>query len=74
MKKLILIAGILVVGLLAGLIFATREPVYNGKPLTAWLEQYQTNHFLPGTPNDLDKQADATLQHIGTNALPIYLQ
>jgi hypothetical protein len=50
------------------------EPVYQGKPLTGWLEQYSTNHWSAGHGGDLDRQAEAALQHIGTNAVPIYLQ
>jgi hypothetical protein len=50
------------------------EPVYQGKPLTSWLEQYGTNHWSAGHGGALDQQAEAALQHIGTNAVPIYLQ
>jgi hypothetical protein len=49
------------------------EPVYQGKPLTSWLEQYGTNHWS-GNHRDLEQEAKAALQHIGTNAMPIYLQ
>jgi hypothetical protein len=49
------------------------EPVYQGKPLRNWLEQFGTNHWSAGH-RDLDQQAEAALQHIGTNAVPIYLQ
>ncbi len=50
------------------------EPVYQGKPLTVWLQQFGTNHWSAGHGGDLDRQAEAALQHIGTNAVPIYLQ
>jgi hypothetical protein len=50
------------------------EPVYQGKPLTRWLEQFGTNHWSAGHGGDSDRQAEAALQHIGTNAAPIYLQ
>ena len=35
--------------LLTGLVWEIRhphEPAYGGKPLTGWLEQYSTNHFV----------------------------
>jgi hypothetical protein len=49
------------------------EPVYQGKPLSSWLEQFGTNDWSGGH-RDLVQQAEAALQHIGTNAEPIYLQ
>lgn len=51
-----------------------REPAYQGKPLTAWLKQFATNHWAAGFGGDLDRQAEDAIQHIGTNAVPIYLQ
>jgi hypothetical protein len=60
----------------AGLVFyllRPGEPVYQGKPLRAWLEQFGTNHWSAGHV-ELDQQAEAAIQHIGTNAAPIYLQ
>ncbi|HEV7927369.1 MAG TPA: HEAT repeat domain-containing protein [Verrucomicrobiae bacterium] len=50
------------------------EPVYQGKLLTGWLEQFGTNHWSVAHGGDLDRQAEAALQHIGTNAVPIYFQ
>jgi hypothetical protein len=51
------------------------EPVYQGKPLRSWLEQFGTNHWTgAGHDGDLDRHAEAALQHLGTNAVPIYLE
>jgi hypothetical protein len=50
------------------------EPFYQGKPLRSWLEQFGTNHWSVAHGDDLDRQAEAALQHLGTNAVPIYLQ
>jgi hypothetical protein len=66
--------------------FALRphEPIYQGKTLSAWLEQYWHNSgnvMLPYAPDlrprDLDVRvrdsAQAALLHIGTNGIPHYL-
>ncbi|EEF57880.1 HEAT repeat domain-containing protein [Pedosphaera parvula] len=45
----------------------SREPVYQGKRLSYWLEQYEKG-FKPGTPPPLAEEA---IRHIGTNALPV---
>ncbi len=58
---------------LVWLVLLPHEPVYQGKPLGFWLEQYGSNHWTHPN-NDLDKQAQAAIRHIGTNAIPIYLQ
>jgi HEAT repeat protein len=50
------------------------EPVYQGKTLRSWLEQFGTNHWAAGHGGNLDRQAEAAIQHIGTNAVPFYLQ
>jgi hypothetical protein len=63
-----------VVGLALLYFLRSGEPVYQGKLLTGWLEQFGTNHWSAGHGGDLDRQAEAALQHIGTNAVPIYFQ
>ncbi|HYG33628.1 MAG TPA: HEAT repeat domain-containing protein [Clostridia bacterium] len=53
----------------------TREPVYQGKRLTAWLSQYMANHWVAAKQNnELDKQAQAAIRQIGTNAIPSLLR
>jgi hypothetical protein len=61
-----------VAGIIAGLIwFAnTRDPVYQGKPLSAWLEAYNDNP----PPSATRHEADEALRHLGTNALPALLR
>jgi len=50
----------------------SREPVYQEKALSVWLDQYCTNHeSQPGS--DLDKDAETAIRHFGTNAIPTYL-
>jgi len=69
---------ILLAAAVAGIVFYyslhSAEPVYQGKALRSWLEQFGTNHWAPGHGGNLDRQAETALQHFGTNAVPIYLQ
>src|SRR5579864_2809300 len=51
-----------------------REPVYQGKRLTVWLEQYGTNHFPTVRDGPLGKEAETAVRRIGTNAIPVYLK
>jgi HEAT repeats len=51
-----------------------REPVYQGKRLTAWLEQYDTSYMAGQGGGDVGQQAEAAIRNIGTNALPLCLQ
>lgn len=49
------------------------EPIYQGKPLTFWCEQYADN-FYPDSDNELKKQAELAIRTIGTNAVPTLLR
>jgi len=73
-KRHIWLAGLLLAAIVGVIWLVTRagDPVYEGRRLHVWLEQYGTNHWHPG--GELEKQAQTALQHIGTNAIPIYLQ
>jgi hypothetical protein len=78
MRKRVYIALAVVLVALAGVIawqvLREREPVYQGKPLRVWLVQYGTNHWSAGRNGELDRQAEAAIQHLGTNAIPLYLK
>ena len=54
-----------------------KEPVYRGKPLSAWLEAYRM-HGMAGVETwqvRLEQQeADEAVRHAGTNALPTLLR
>ncbi len=70
-KERLILLGIAVVLLLTLLIWVLsppREPVYQGKGLSAWVHQFHTNHW------PLDKEAEAALQHFGTNSSPFLLK
>lgn len=63
-----------VVGAIVWWVLSLREPVYQGKRLTFWLDQYHTNHWSAGRGGELDKEAETAIRQIGTNAIPIYLR
>src|SRR5216117_1885461 len=62
--------------------FPTREPVYQGKSLSAWLDQHTRNGEIlyanPPPGYDIERvkraraqaEAEIAIKHIGTNALP----
>ncbi len=70
-------ALLILLSVLAGLttwqVLQVREPVSQGQPLTVWLRQYGTNHWTAGRGGDLDRQAQAAIRQVGTNAIPFYL-
>jgi hypothetical protein len=53
-----------------------REPVYNGKPFSAWAEQWGSNHWQSYSSADAkkaDQEAEAAIRHVGTNGIPFLL-
>src|SRR2546425_9708416 len=44
-----------------------REPEYEGKRLSEWVDRYATGSFNPG-------ESDGAVRHIGTNAVPFLLK
>jgi hypothetical protein len=86
-RKYILAALVIVViGGALWIMLRPREPVYQGKSLTAWLEQDVVNYLiayqqpLPGSEAEAAKrnrareEAEVAIRHIGTNALPYLLK
>jgi hypothetical protein len=65
-------ASLLIVLIWLGL-SARREPVYQAKPLSSWLQQYGTNHWASRN-TALDIQAENAIRQIGTNATPFLLK
>jgi len=60
---------VVIVGVIGWQVLREREPVYQGKPLRVWLKRYG------GTGGGLsDKQAEAAIRQIGTNAIPLCLK
>ena len=78
---LLTVAG---VGLTTWLILRTDEPIYQGKPLTAWLKEYCADydaylaahgvHADPRVEEDFHSEALLAIRAIGTNALPVLLR
>ena len=76
MRKPVTIALAIVMVALAGVIMwqlgCVWEPIYQGKALSVWLEEYD-NHFLFLNSPSRD-QAKSAIRQIGTNALPVLLE
>ncbi len=76
-RKRVQLALALLLLVLAGVIslqvLRAREPVCQGQPLSVWLKQYGTNHWTVGRDGKLDREAEAAIRQIGTNASPLYL-
>jgi len=66
---LVVIALIGTLGAVVWLILL-REPVYNGRKLSQWLEMY----VAPQQSVELDSQADQAVRHIGAKAIPTLLR
>ena len=62
---------LLVATAVAWLFLRRVEPVYNGKPLTFWAQQYGSNHW--SGRKELAREAEFAVQQIGTNAIPFLL-
>jgi len=62
-----------IVGMVVWQVLREREPVYQGKRLTVWLDQYHTQNWA-GHNRDSGRQAEDAIRHFGTNAIPIYLK
>src|ERR1700722_1326168 len=71
-RTVIFLALLIAVCGIAYFLVASREPVYQGKNLTAWLDQYRTNEWTNN--HDLEQQAETAVRHFGTNQIPRYLK
>jgi len=71
-KKRYILLGVLAVAAVGGLAWPAlrpQEPVYQGKALSFWLDQYGSNHWKRSDRN-LAQQAETAIRHFGTNAVP----
>src|SRR5258707_12233233 len=70
--------GIVLAGILAVLLWQsrrTREPVFEGRTLSSWLERHVANSSADPPYNSPGwHKEEAALRHIGTNAIPTLLQ
>src|SRR5947209_5268249 len=69
----LLVAG--VVGLLLWRVPSTREPFFEGRPLTSWLDHHVASSAA-SPPYDSPgwRKADDAIRRIGTNAIPMLLE
>jgi hypothetical protein len=63
---------LVVVGVIAWQVLRSSEPVYQGRPLSGWLDQWEKSSLFPGS--EARNQAQAAIRQIGTNALPLFLE
>jgi len=70
-KWTILPACVLVAWLLVVFLAGEREPSYQGRSLSAWIDRYVNP---PSQEPDAKREAAAAIQQIGTNALPCLLE
>jgi hypothetical protein len=75
-KRRILLAAIVVVamGVLTWFLIRPREPVYDGKPLSVWLQRYGDLNYDTVSEQLWHREADEAVRKIGTNALPLLLE
>src|SRR5712692_3461380 len=70
-KKRGFLLAVLAVALLGGLVWMLSrpaEPAYQGKPLSAWINEYN------GRPGDTNQAALVAIREMGTNAIPALLK
>ena len=67
-RILVVVLTLTALVILAWWLSLRREPSYRGRSLTVWLNQYETNRW------PLDKEAEAAIQHFGSNASPVLLK
>ena len=80
-RKQIVVASLILSAIdISGVVFfflqSTREPVYQGKPLSVWLKGYDTSNMEELFKNNCAKlhELDKILSQVGTNAIPTLLQ
>ncbi|MDB6068146.1 MAG: lyase HEAT-like repeat proteinHEAT repeat protein [Pedosphaera sp.] len=73
-RFLFVVLLVAVVGGIGWVVWRPREPVYQGKTLSEWLERY--DRIMTNGQNSLGEQKaiDDAVRHFGTNALPTLLR
>lgn len=66
------VAATIVVAVVGNYAFRPREPVYQGRQFSEWLDQYYESRVAQNRANQ--DQAESALRSIGTNALPPLLR
>ncbi len=66
-----ILAVVLLIGVLAAFVTREKEPAYQGRSLSEWIERYGNP---PSHEPDAKREAAAAIQQIGTNALPCLVE
>src|SRR5687768_6496036 len=67
--------GTLTLGLAISQVRLEKEPVYGGKPLSFWLEEFTGAPPAARVFNPSRRmEAEEAIRHIGTNGLPVFLR
>lgn len=75
--RLFAILALAFLALLGGFVWWSmppKEPTYKGKPLSFWLEGYDWQRGILGSPKPTRTEADAAVHAIGTNGIPTLLR
>ena len=68
-RILLTLAGVTVICAVAWILMNSRQPTFQGKPLSYWLDRYQNvSGYGP------DVEADVAVRHIGDAAIPELLR
>lgn len=77
-KRFRIVAGLLLAGVVGLLVWRApgpREPVFEGRTLTSWLDHHVASSAASPPYNSPGwKKADEAIRHIGTNAIPTLLE
>jgi hypothetical protein len=76
-KRFIVVAALVAIAVLAGLVGRMNspvEPMYRGKTLSFWLQQYYGLALMESPAQDFHTEADEAVREIGTNGIPLLLQ
>ena len=76
-KRFVIVTGLLLAGVIGFLVWRAprpREPVFEGRTLTSWLDHHVASSAAsPSYGSPGWKKADEAIRHIGTNAIPTLL-
>src|SRR5215510_13709512 len=72
---LLLIGAVVVIGVLVAVVSGPREPEYNGRKLSEWVDDYNRDAWYSSYRKFHSQvAAEEAIKHAGTNALPWLLE
>ena len=72
-STLVVAVAVLLIAFLVWAVLHHREPVYNGKPLTDWAQQYGSNRWSGASGAAAANEAEFVIRQIGTNSIPFLI-